>query len=98
MTCLLVWSWLAALSVVGFTLAVADKAQARAARRRVPEVVLLAAAWLGGWPGLLLAFSVVRHKVRKGVFLAPFLVGVLVSTVGFLVLLRRLECLPAFGV
>ncbi len=98
MTCLLVGSWLAALSVVGFTLAVADKAQARAGRRRVPELVLLAAAWLGGWPGLLLAFVLARHKVRKGAFLAPFLVGVLVSTVGFLVLLQRLDCIPDFGV
>lgn len=84
-----------ALNVVGFTLVVADKRQARAGRRRVPELMLLAAAWLGGWPGLLLAFALVRHKTRKAAFLAPFLVGVLANTLAGLLLLRRLGCLPA---
>lgn len=94
MSCLVAWSWLAALNVVGFTWAVFDKRQARTGRGRVPELVLLAAAWLGGWPGLLAAFVLVRHKVRKGAFLAPFLLGVLVSTAALLFVLRRLDCLP----
>jgi uncharacterized membrane protein YsdA (DUF1294 family) len=73
------WCWLGAASLVGFAAAVADKRRARRGRGRVPELAFHALALLGGWPGELLAFLLVRHKTRKARFLAPFLLAVLVN-------------------
>jgi uncharacterized membrane protein YsdA (DUF1294 family) len=66
------WAFLSAASLVGFALVAIDKRRARRGARRVPEAVLHALALLGGWPGEVLAMLAVRHKTRKGAFLAPF--------------------------
>ncbi|HUR24497.1 MAG TPA: DUF1294 domain-containing protein [Candidatus Thermoplasmatota archaeon] len=66
------WAWLAAASVVGLAAAVADKRRARRGRGRVRELAFHALALLGGWPGELLGFALVRHKTRKLRFLLPF--------------------------
>ncbi|MGE0713011.1 MAG: DUF1294 domain-containing protein [Planctomycetota bacterium] len=62
---------LAALNLATFLLYGWDKLQARRGARRVPERRLLLALALGGvvggWAGML----VLRHKTRKGSFLAP---------------------------
>lgn len=49
----------------------------------MPEAALHAVALLGGWPGEVLAFTLVRHKTRKAAFLAPFVVCAL-ANVGLL--------------
>jgi uncharacterized membrane protein YsdA (DUF1294 family) len=73
------WCWLAAASVVGFALAVADKRRARSGRGRVPEKAFHALALLGGWPGELVGFALARHKTRKPRFLVPFVLCSLVD-------------------
>jgi uncharacterized membrane protein YsdA (DUF1294 family) len=65
-------AWLASASLVGFASAVADKRRARRGKGRVPEAAFHALALLGGWPGELAAFLLVRHKTRKPRFLAAF--------------------------
>jgi len=87
------WCWLVAASVVAFALAVADKRRARRGRRRVPEAAFHALALLGGWPGGVLAFALVRHKTRKARFLVPFL---LLALVNVAVLAFAWDRLPEF--
>jgi uncharacterized membrane protein YsdA (DUF1294 family) len=65
------WTYLAA-SVVAFVAYALDKSAAAAGRRRVPESTLHLLAWVGGWPGALVAQQVVRHKTRKVVFQVVF--------------------------
>jgi uncharacterized membrane protein YsdA (DUF1294 family) len=78
-----------AASAVGLAAAVADKRRARRGRGRVPEAALLALALLGGWPGELLAFVLVRHKTRKAAFLVPFFLCVAANGVLLWLLLRQ---------
>lgn len=73
--------WLACASLVGLVAVVADKRRARRGRGRVPEAAFHALALLGGWPGELLGFLLVRHKTRKPSFLAAFAVCALASCV-----------------
>jgi len=56
-----------------------DKRQAIAGRTRVPEVVLHAAALLGGSPGALLGQMLFRHKTQKRRFKMVFAAIVLVQ-------------------
>lgn len=56
-------------SVVAYGL---DKRRAALGGRRVPERTLLLLAFLGGWPGSILAQRRFRHKTRKPKFLIPF--------------------------
>ncbi len=72
-------AWLIAASLVGLVIAAIDKRQAQRGLGRVPEAALLALALLGGWPGELVAFLVVRHKTRKAAFLVPFVLCALVN-------------------
>ena len=56
-----------------------DKRQAGAGGLRVPEVVLHAAALLGGSPGALAGQMLFRHKTRKRRFKTVFAVIVVVQ-------------------
>jgi uncharacterized membrane protein YsdA (DUF1294 family) len=58
-----------------------DKRQAIAGRTRVPEVVLHAAALLGGSPGALAGQMLFRHKTQKRRFKMVFAAIVLVQIV-----------------
>ncbi len=61
-----------ALSMVTFLSYWHDKSAAQHGRRRTPESTLQGLALLGGWPGALLAQSLLRHKNRKTPFQAVF--------------------------
>jgi uncharacterized membrane protein YsdA (DUF1294 family) len=58
---------LASLAVYGI-----DKRRAGNGGRRVPERTLHIMAFLGGWPGALLAQRQFRHKTQKMSFLIAF--------------------------
>ncbi len=61
-----------------------DKFAANAAFRRVPEIVLYAATFLGGPAGALLGMNVFRHKTSKTSF--QFVVALLLFVQGALVI------------
>jgi uncharacterized membrane protein YsdA (DUF1294 family) len=54
-----------AASLAAFATYAADKGQAGAGGRRVPERMLHALEAIGGWPGALVAQRQFRHKTRK---------------------------------
>lgn len=60
-------AWLAAINLVTVIVYRYDKAVAGGERTRVPEVILLLLALLGGWPGAFIAMYQFkeRHKTRK---------------------------------
>ena len=55
----------AVVSLVTFAAYGLDKSAAVHARRRISERTLHVLAFLGGWPGALVAQRVFRHKTRK---------------------------------
>src|SRR5687768_6374977 len=55
----------AVASLAAYALYASDKRRARAGVRRVPESLLHAVEFLGGWPGALFAQWWLRHKNRK---------------------------------
>ncbi len=54
-----------AISLFTFMAYAADKARAKDADRRVPELTLHGLEFIGGWPGAYLAQWVFRHKSSK---------------------------------
>jgi uncharacterized membrane protein YsdA (DUF1294 family) len=83
------WRWYAAWllnwSVVALILYAFDKLQAQRGEARVlrvPEVVLLGAALIGGFPGAWIGVLLLRHKTRHQVFWTVLIV----STLGHAVL------------
>jgi uncharacterized membrane protein YsdA (DUF1294 family) len=64
--------WYAGMSLIALAAHAADKAQAAARGRRVPEQALHLMSLLGGWPGALIAQQQFRHKTRKARFQALF--------------------------
>ena len=65
--CLVAAASLASFAAYGF-----DKRRAVTGGRRVPERSLHTLAFVGGWPGALLAQRRFRHKTRKVPFLIVF--------------------------
>lgn len=65
---LAVMVWLIIINVLAIGLFCYDKVCARRGYWRVPEAVLLRAAFLGGSPGAKLAQVGLRHKTRKEPF------------------------------
>lgn len=59
-----------------------DKSAAKQGEWRTSESTLLLLGLAGGWPGALLAQGMLRHKSRKGAFLSPFRVTVLLNILG----------------
>ena len=60
--------YLLIINAVSFLLMLIDKRKARKNRYRIPEVVLLGSAALGGSLGGLAGMYTVRHKTRKPLF------------------------------
>lgn len=69
------------MSLITFVAYAVDKSAARNDRRRTPESTLHLMALLCGWPGALLAQSVLRHKSRKASFQWMFRVTVVLNAV-----------------
>jgi uncharacterized membrane protein YsdA (DUF1294 family) len=76
-----VGAWLAAVNLTTFAYYGLDKARARRAGRRVPEVVLHALALLGGSLGAFAGMRLFRHKTVKGTFRVVFWLIVAVQVV-----------------
>ncbi|HWG46432.1 MAG TPA: DUF1294 domain-containing protein [Gemmataceae bacterium] len=68
----LVAGWLAAINLTTFGYYGYDKACARRAARRVPEIVLHGLTLAGGSPAAFLAMRLFRHKTIKGRFQVLF--------------------------
>lgn len=58
------------MSLLTFAAFALDKRAARADRWRTRERTLHIMELLGGWPGALLAMRMIRHKNRKGRYVA----------------------------
>ncbi|WP_374551047.1 DUF1294 domain-containing protein [Sphingobium yanoikuyae] len=74
------------LAINGWTMLMfkADKMQAIAGERRVPEANLLMLAFIGGTPGAFAARHLFRHKTRKEPFSTQLMV-IAVVQVGALI-------------
>ncbi|MGB1237481.1 MAG: DUF1294 domain-containing protein [Pseudomonadales bacterium] len=62
-------------SFISFVLYALDKARAQRDAWRISERTLQLWSVLGGWPGALVAQSVLRHKTRKTGFIVVFVLG-----------------------
>lgn len=69
----------AGMSALAFAFYHHDKQAAQRGDQRIPENTLQVIALLGGWPGALLAQSMLRHKNRKASFQAVFWVMVVLN-------------------
>ncbi len=78
-------------SVVCFALYTMDKAAARAGRWRTSEALLLFAGLACGWPGAVLAQTLLRHKSSKQSFQARFWVTIVINVAVFLYLASPLS-------
>ncbi|KAF1015738.1 MAG: hypothetical protein GAK31_01213 [Stenotrophomonas maltophilia] len=86
-------AWLALLYVLASALAFVlyghDKRAAKRGSWRTPERTLQLLAFAGGWPGVLLAQAIFRHKHRKAPFQRVFWLCVLANVATVAVLLRE---------
>lgn len=73
-------------SAVTFVAYAHDKSAARRQRRRIPERELHTLAFVGGWPGALLAQQLLRHKSKKESFrtVASLVVALNCAALGWL--------------
>lgn len=69
--------WIASLITFGFYRA--DKSAAKQGAQRVPESFLHWCSLVGGWPGALVAQSLLRHKTLKQPFRLAFWLTVLIN-------------------
>jgi uncharacterized membrane protein YsdA (DUF1294 family)/cold shock CspA family protein len=79
------WAWLGATNLVTPVAYAIDKHQAVRGRRRIPEVVLLSLALIGGTPAAVLSLLLLRHKTRKGSFLLGLASVVAIQVLGFVI-------------
>jgi uncharacterized membrane protein YsdA (DUF1294 family) len=79
------WAWLAAINLVAFLTFGYDKLIAGSSHPRVPEIVLLAVALVGGYGGAFVGMQVFRHKTLKTRFQIKFwlvtILGVILTAV-----------------
>lgn len=83
------WAWLLAINAITFMVYAYDKVISKTERTRVPEVVLLGMAFIGGTAGAVLAMIFLRHKTAKRSFQLKFW-GVVLLQVVLLVLYNRI--------
>lgn len=74
-------AWLVGANLATWPVYAWDKRRAGLGERRVPELVLLGLALVGGTPAAIVAMAVLRHKTRKPAFLVPFAGVVLVQAI-----------------
>jgi uncharacterized membrane protein YsdA (DUF1294 family) len=67
------------ISTVAFVAYAIDKAAAKGNRWRIPESTLHALGLVGGWPGALLAQTLLRHKSVKREFRLIFWITVAIN-------------------
>ena len=72
----------AVIASVAFIAYVIDKAAAQGNRWRIPESTLHALALLGGWPGAMLAQTLLRHKSVNREFRLIFWMTVAINLLG----------------
>ncbi|MGH8142821.1 MAG: DUF1294 domain-containing protein [Steroidobacteraceae bacterium] len=73
----------AVISVLTFLVYWLDKSAARHGRWRTKESSLLLLGLVGGWPGAVVAQTVLRHKTRKKSFQVAFWGTVVMNSVAF---------------
>lgn len=76
-------------SLITFVAYAVDKSAAKRNRWRTKESTLHLFGLIGGWPGALLAQSLLRHKSKKTEFKLTFWVTVVVNVVAILYLLSE---------
>ena len=83
-------SWIAWIYLIASGLCLVlyarDKWCAARQRRRTPERTLLLVGLFGGWPGVLLARRVLRHKTTKRSFRVAFRASVIVNLIALFAL------------
>lgn len=83
----------AAASLACFAMYAVDKAAAKAGRWRTSEHTLLLMGLACGWPGAVVAQTLLRHKSSKRSFAAYFWVTVLINVALFVYLVSPLSLL-----
>ena len=80
--------WVAILyltaSIVTLAVYAIDKARARRGARRVSESTLNLLAFVGGWPGAIIAQQTLRHKTIKASFRRKFWMAVVANILLFI--------------
>jgi uncharacterized membrane protein YsdA (DUF1294 family) len=71
-----VYAVIATLAFIAYAI---DKAAAQSNRWRIPESTLHALAMVGGWPGAMLAQTLLRHKSVKREFRLIYWITVVVN-------------------
>jgi Predicted membrane protein len=81
------YSYLAAISLIGFFMMAADKNRAKKAESRISERSLFTVAWIGGSIGVLLGIYAFRHKTLHKRFTigVPFIIVAQVCIVLFII-------------
>lgn len=82
-----------AVSIVCFVMYAIDKAAAKAGRWRTSENTLLLLGLACGWPGAMLAQTLLRHKANKASFKGRFWITVLLNIAVFAYLVSPLSVL-----
>lgn len=80
-------------SVICFGMYAIDKAAAKAGRWRTSENTLLLLGLACGWPGAMVAQTMLRHKANKASFKARFLVTVVLNIAVFAYMVSPLSVL-----
>lgn len=64
----IVWIYLAAVNIIGFSLMLMDKRKSKAGTKRIRETALFRITAIGGGIGTITAMFAARHKTKKWYF------------------------------